>query len=181
MILLTATESSYEKIFALDFGLLADATLTLIAVFALFAVASYFLFNPARKLLNDRKEKIKSELDNAAVSMADAEKLKASYEEKLANIDKEAEAILSDARKRALEAERQIVDEAKEEAVRIKKAAETEGILMKQKIADDVKKEMIEVACAVAEKMVSAKMDADTQAKLLEDTLKEIGDTTWQN
>ena len=54
MILLTAGET-YDRMFGIDWQLLADSTLTIIAVFALFAIMSYFLFNPARKMLNDRK------------------------------------------------------------------------------------------------------------------------------
>ena len=54
MILLTAGET-YDRMFGIDWKLLADSTLTIIAVFALFAIMSYFLFNPARKMLNDRK------------------------------------------------------------------------------------------------------------------------------
>ena len=71
MILLTAGET-YERMFGIDWQLLADSTLTLIAVFALFAVMSYFLFNPARKMLNDRKDKIRGELDDAKSNMEQA-------------------------------------------------------------------------------------------------------------
>ena len=64
MILLTAGET-YERMFGIDWQLLADSTLTIIAVFVLFAIMSYFLFNPARKMLTDRQAKIKGELDDA--------------------------------------------------------------------------------------------------------------------
>ena len=65
MILATETEG-LSRLFDLDFQLLADTVLMIIAMFVLFLVASHFLFNPVRKLLNDRKEKIKGELDQAA-------------------------------------------------------------------------------------------------------------------
>ena len=48
-----------------DWQLLADSCLSIIAVFFLFLALSYLLFNPARKMLNNRKEKIKGELDEA--------------------------------------------------------------------------------------------------------------------
>ena len=112
MILLTGGESM-ERLFDLDWQLLADSCLTIIAVIVLFFAMSYFLFNPARKLLNDRKEKIRGELENAKNNQEAAIALKAEYEEKLREIDKEAEAILSDARKRALANENQIITQAK--------------------------------------------------------------------
>ena len=178
MILLTGT-GTYDRMFGLDFQLLADSVLTLIAVFFLFGIMSYFLFNPARKMLNDRKEKIKNELDESKSSMETAQSLKEEYESKLKNINKEAEGILSDARKRALENENRIVTEAKAEAARIMERARTEALLEKQKLKDDVKKEIISVASMMAGKVVAASIDTSVQDKLIEETLKEMGENTW--
>lgn len=178
MILLTGT-GTYDRMFGLDFQLLADSVLTLIAVFFLFGIMSYFLFNPARKMLNDRKAKIKDELDEAKSSMEAAHSLKEEYESKLKDINKEAESILSDARKRALENENRIITEAREEARRIMERARTEALLEKQKLADDVKKEIISVASLMAGKVVAASIDTKVQDKLIEETLKEMGENTW--
>lgn len=178
MILLTAGET-YDRMFGLDWQLLADSVLTLIAVFVLFLLMSYFLFNPARKMLNDRKQKIKGELDEARISLEDANSLKAEYESKLKDVNKEVENILSDARRRALENENRIIAEAKEEAARIMERARTEAELEKQKLADDVKKEIISVASLMAGKVVAASIDTKVQDQLIEETLKEMGENTW--
>lgn len=178
MILLTAGET-YDRMFGLDWQLLADSVLTLIAVFVLFLLMSYFLFNPARKMLNDRKQKIKGELDEARISLEDANSLKAEYESKLKDVNKEAENILSHARRRALENENRIIAEAKEEAARIMERARTEAELEKQKLADDVKKEIISVASLMAGKVVAASIDTKVQDQLIEETLKEMGENTW--
>ena len=178
MILLTAGET-YDRMIGLDWQLLADSVLTLIAVFVLFLLMSYFLFNPARKMLNDRKQKIKGELDEARISLENANSLKAEYESKLKDVNKEAENILSDARRRALENENRIIAEAKEEAARIMERARTEAELEKQKLADDVKKEIISVASLMAGKVVAASIDTKVQDQLIEETLKEMGENTW--
>lgn len=176
MILLTA---SMERLFDLDWQLLADSCLTIIAVFVLFLALSYFLFNPARKMLNARKEKIHNELEDAKQNMEEAQGLKVQYEDKLKNVDKEAEGILSDARKRALANENQIIDQAKEEAARIIERARVEAELEKQKLSDDVKKEMVSLASIMAGKVVSASIDTTVQNQLIDETLKEMGDSTW--
>ena len=178
MILLTGGESM-ERLFDLDWQLLADSCLTIIAIFVLFLALSYFLFNPARKLLNSRKEKIQGELETARKDMEDAQSLKAEYESKLQEINKEAESILSDARKRALNNENQIIAQAKEEAAAILERARTEAELEKQKMSDDVKKEMISIASLMAGKVVSASIDTTVQNQLIDETLKEMGDKTW--
>lgn len=178
MILLTAGET-YDRMFGIDWQLLSDSTLTIIAVFALFAIMSYFLFNPARKMLNDRKEKIKGELEDAKANMEEAHNLRSEYEGKLKAIDKEAESILSEARKKGLANENQIIAQAKEEAARILERARVEAQLEKQKMSDDVKKEIISVASAMAGKVVSASIDVSVQNQLIDETLKEMGDDTW--
>ena len=153
----------------------------IIAVFALFLVASYFLFNPVREMMKKRSDKIKDELDDAAKSQEDAAALKEEYENKLKDIDKEAEKILSDARKRALENENKIVADAKEEAAAIIERARTEAELEKQKAADDMKREMVVLASMMAGKVVKASIDTTVQESLINDTLKEIGESTWQS
>ena len=169
------------RLFDLDLQLLADASLMIIAVFVLFLIASYFLFNPVREMMAKRQEKIKGELDSAARDMEDAASLKKQYEEKLKNINIEAEAILSDARKRALENENKIVAEAKQEAARIIDRARVEAGLEKQKAADDVKREMVVLASIMAGKVVKASIDTTVQESLVNETLKEIGESTWQS
>lgn len=178
MILATETEG-LSRLFDLDFQLLADAVLMIIAMFFLFLFASHFLFNPVRKMLSDRQEKIKGELDQAARDKEEAAKSRTLYEEKLNQVDKEAERILADARKRGMENEAKIVADAKAEAAKIVERARVEAQLEKQKMADEVKREMIAVASVMAAKIVQANIDTNAQHQLIEETLKEIGDSTW--
>ena len=71
MILLTEGQTM-SRLFDLDWQLVADSCLTIIAVFVLFLFMSYFLFNPARKMLNSRKDKIRAELETAKKDMDEA-------------------------------------------------------------------------------------------------------------
>ena len=179
-IMLAETEGSgMTRLFNLDFQLITDSVITMIAIFVLFLFLSHFLFNPARKMLAKRSEKIAGDLETAKQDKEDAEAMKAEYEEKLKNVEKEVESILADARKRGLENESRIVAKAKEEAAAILERARTEAELEKQKAADDVKKEMITVASAMASKFVAASMDASAQNRLIDETLKEMGESTW--
>ena len=174
MILLTEGQTM-SRLFDLDWQLVADSCLTIIAVFVLFLFMSYFLFNPARKMLNSRKDKIRAELETAKKDMDEAGRLKEEYESRLKEVDKEAEGILSEARKKALN------KEAREEAARILDRARTEAALEKQKVSDEVKQEIISVASVMAGKMVAASIDTTVQNQLIDETLKEIGDKTWLN
>ena len=180
MILLTEGESM-SRLFDLDWQLLADSCLMIIAIFFLFLILSYFLFNPARKMLEGRKEKIRNELETAKTAMQNAQSLKKEYEAKLKDVDKEAEVILSEARRKALANENAIVAEARKEAARILDRARVEAELEKQKMSDDVKREIVVVASLMAGKIVSASVDSAMQNQLIDETLKEMGEKTWLN
>lgn len=46
---------------------------------------------------------------------------------------------------------------------------------------DEVKQEMITIASMMAAKAVAASIDTTIQDTLVEETLKEMGDSTWQS
>ena len=169
------------RLFDLDMQLLMDVLQAAISVFVLFLLLSYLLFNPVRKMLKDRQATIKSNIDIAIADKASAAELKELYEGKLKEVDKEAEQILSEARQKALKNEAKIVDEAKEEAARIIKRANEEAMLEKKRVMDEAKQEMVVIASLMAGKVVAAQINTSIQDKLVEETLKEIGESTWQS
>ena len=54
-----------------------------------------------------------------------------------------------------------------------------EAELEKKKAADDVKREMVVIASMMAGKIVKASIDTNVQESLVNETLKEIGESTW--
>lgn len=168
-----------ERIFDLDPQLIQDAIILAINIFILFILLSYMLFNPVRDMLKKRQDSIQGNIDKALSDKDEAEKMKAMYEDKLKNADKEVDIILSEARKKALKREEQIVEQAKEEAARIIARANEEAELEKKKAADEIKQEMITVASLMAAKVVRNSINAEVQSSLVEETIKEMGDNTW--
>ena len=170
-----------DRLFDLDFQLLHDAVITAVAVFVLFLAMSYLLFKPVREFLKKRQDKIQSDLDLAKQDKAEALSLKNEYEAKMAGAQKDADEILTTARQKAVKNEEQIVAGAKEEAANIIRQAKTEAELEKRKAADEVKTQIIDVAQVMAGKVVAAGIDTNVQESLIEETLKEVGDSTWQS
>ena len=170
-----------NRIFGLDVQLPFDWGITLLAVFTLFILMSYLLFNPARELMRKRQQYIQDQLDDAKKVNDQAEKSKNQYEAKLTKVQEEVDVLLIEARKKALGKETEIVNEAQDEAARIKARASKEVELEKNKVQNEMKQEMIEVASLMASKFVEENMDEDKQAKLIDETLEKMGDNTWQN
>ena len=159
--------------------LLFDACVMALSMLVMFTFLSYLLFKPVRKLLEDRKQRVADEQESAKNDRKEAAVYKEEYEQKLKEIDKEAQAILSEARKKAMKTENEIVAEAKEEAARIITRANNEIELERKRALDDMKQEMISIASAMAGKVVAASIDTSVQDELIEETLKEMGEQTW--
>lgn len=168
-----------DYIFGLDPQLLVDSAITILAMFFVFLLLSYLLFNPARNLMEKRQEGIREQMETAAREKQDAIQFKAEYDEKIKNVQKETDEILSEARKKALKKESVMLEEAREEAAQIVARANREVELEKSKVKDKMKQEIINVATAMAGKIVASSLDESKQSQLLADTLEEMGDETW--
>ena len=170
-----------DRLIGFDPQFLHDAVLTGINVFILFFALSYLLFNPVRDVLEKRRKKIADELEQAAADQTKAASLKEEYEAKLKDVNKEAESILEAARKKAKNREAEMVEEAKAEAARIIERAGREVELEKRKAVDDMKQEIVSIATLIAGKVVGSSMDVQIQDALVDETLKEMGESTWQS
>jgi len=172
---------SEGRVFGLDWQLIFDILIQGLAVFLLFIFLSYILIDPVRRVLEERREKIKNDVESAASDRAEAAKLKAEYDARIKKADDEAGEILSAARKKAVKNEENIIADANAEAARIISRANQEAELEKSKVKDEVKQEIISVATVMAGKFVAGSMDDSKQAMLVDETLKEMGDDTWLN
>ena len=170
-----------ERLFSLDAQFLFDTIVLALSMLVLFTLLSYILFNPVRDMLEKRRQRVADEQETAKRERQEAVAYKEEYEQKLKEIKKEAEEILSEARKKAMKNEAKIVAEAKEEAARIMERANAEIELEKKHALDDMKQEMIAIATMMAQKVVTASIDTKVQEGLIEETLKEMGEQTWQS
>ena len=170
-----------ERLFTLDAQFLFDAVVLALSMLVLVFLMSYLFFNPVRDMLEKRKQRVLEEQETAKQNRQEAIVYKEEYEQKLKDIHKEAEVILSEARKKAVNNEAKIVAEAKEEAARIIERAHAEIELEKKHALDDMKQEMITIATMMAQKVIASSIDLSIQESLIDDTLKEIGEQTWQN
>ena len=132
-------------------------------------------------MLEKRKQKIAGELADAANDKKSAAEMKAEYEQKLKEVSKEADAILEEARRKGKAKEAEIIQETKAEAARIGERGNREVELERKKALDDMKQEIVSIASLMAEKVVASSIDMKVQDELIEETLKEMGESTWQS
>lgn len=171
---------SLFRIIGFDGQLIFDSIITGINVFILFFALSYFLFNPVQKVLKNRSDKIKNEIENAKKQEAEAIALKAEYEKKLADTRAEVETIIEEARKNAKKMSEGIVADARTEAQNIINRGNKEIEQEKAKAVDELKNQVIGISTLIASKIIKENVNAKSEDKLFEEALNEIGASSWQ-
>jgi len=147
-------------------------------VLVAFVIVIGLTFKPAKraivKALDDRAEKIRSDLDRAATLHKEAQALLAEYQLKQRDALKEAESIVAQAR---AEAERLSAQAAKDleaalkrrEQMAVQRIAQAE-----QQAMAEVRAAAVDVAIAATGKLLSEKLDAGRQDALIDSAIKEL-------
>ncbi|MDR0326524.1 MAG: F0F1 ATP synthase subunit B [Oscillospiraceae bacterium] len=180
IVLAAADVADQSRLFGLDRQTIYQICFQLFNVGLLAFVLSKILYNPVRNFMRKRSDRIQGELSHAADEATRAHQLKALYEQKLQEIDRERDGILDEARKKAVENGRQLLAEAKTEADAIRSRAQENVEMEWERIQAQMKLAILEVSAAMAEKMVALSVGKDVQERLFDETMAELEGTSWQ-
>ncbi|MDR1532520.1 MAG: F0F1 ATP synthase subunit B [Clostridiales bacterium] len=161
--------------------MLREMLLIIINVLAFAGIMAYILYNPVRQYMKKRSEGIAGQLAEAEANLKESERLKAEYAEKLKAAETERDQLLETARKRSLEKESQIISKARKDAEAYKERAQKEIALEREKTSDNVKQQILEVSTLMTERFISKSLDTETQGRLFEECMRELGDAEWQS
>ena len=150
--------------------------ISLLNLLILFLIIKKFLYGPVKKMLKARQDEIDNKYSLANQAIENAENDQAYWQEKRESADTEADAIIQDATLTAKLRGEKIVEEAKEKADGIIRRAETEAELEKEKAAASIKKEIVEVSTALAQKIISREINAEDHRDLIDSVIEDIGD-----
>lgn len=168
-------------ILTLDAQLLYEVVIQLISTGILCLILSKLLYKPVTNFLQKRRERIENNINEANSKLADAENLKAEYEIKLREIEKEKATILEEARSRAKQNEAQIIEEARKEAEAIKNRAMLDIQREQDKAKEEVRLQIIEVSSLIAGKFISEKINEAEQNKLVDQVIADLEEVKWQS
>jgi F-type H+-transporting ATPase subunit b len=183
-IVLASTDlAEKSRMFGLDDQALLAIGFQLLNVGLLAFILSKLLYKPVREFMAKRSEKISSQIEGAMAESDRAVQLRLEYEQKLKDAGRERDAILDEARRQAAETGRVMLAEAKTEADAIKARAQAGADMEWERIQADMKRAILEVSAAMAEKMVmgAASVSADVHEKLFNQTMAELEGTSWRN
>jgi F-type H+-transporting ATPase subunit b len=143
--------------------------------FVVFAGIMYRLAGrPLREFVQARHITIKKDLDEAATLRRAAEARMKEYEARLAGLDAEIAGLVAGLRKDAEAEKSRIIASAEKEAARIRVDAERQIQTEMGQLKRELRREVVEVALAAAEKILQGNLRADDQRHLVDKYLTAI-------
>ena len=153
-----------------DFILIAGSFLLLI-----FLVKKYAWGN-ITSILDQRAEKISSDIDGAELARKKAEELASKREAELAGSRTEAKTIIENAKGTAEKSRADILAEAKLEAGRLKEKANQEIAQNKAEALQSVKGDVADLTISLAEKILSKNLDSQAHKELIDQYIDQLGE-----
>lgn len=153
-----------------DFILIAGSFLLLI-----FLVKKYAWGNIS-SILDERAEKISSDIDGAEEARKKAEELASKREAELAGSRTEAKTIIENAKGTAEKSKADILAEAKLEAGSLKEKANQEIAQNKAEALQSVKGDVADLTISLAEKILSKNLDSQAHKELIDQYIDQLGE-----
>ena len=135
-----------------------------------------FAFKPLGKMLSDRQNMIESNIEAAEKDRQLAEQIKAEYEAEMQRTREMAQEIIQKATKAGEEQAVEVIENAKNEAKRLKDAAVVEIEREKEKAVGELRDQAATLAILVAGKILEKQLDGEVQREMVQEFVKEAGD-----
>ncbi len=143
--------------------------------FAVLAIALVFVLRkPLSQALSSRIKVIKDQLEDLEARKDEAEKKLAEYNEKLAQLEKEAEKIVDDYIKQGHEAKARILKEAESSAEKLKAQARRNIEHEFEQAKLKLQEEIFETSLEKAEEIIKNKFLGDDQDRIVDEYLKKV-------
>ncbi len=179
--MLLAQEVPDGRVFALDTQTLISIGIQLLNGIILAVALTFILYRPVKEFMNKRTERFQSKVKEAEAAMARANELMAEYNSKLEAIERDRDKILEEARLKAADESRIILEEARREAYEIKKRSLESVEEDKRRLKEETRSYVVDLASRIAQKYIAERMDAETQDRLFEEVVARLEDAKWQN
>ncbi|MBU0928960.1 MAG: ATP synthase F0 subunit B [Spirochaetes bacterium] len=143
----------------------------------LYLVLRKLLWKPLRAFMDDRAERIRRDVDEAASVKRSAEEMRQRYDDLITNADEEAEWVLRDAEDRAAVRSREIVAEAEREAEAALRRAAERSALEVARARDQLAEEIAGIAVAAASVAARKGLDGEAERLAALEFIRELGGT----
>jgi F-type H+-transporting ATPase subunit b len=146
----------------------------IISFFLLLFLLRMFAWKKILGLLDQRKEKISSDLGDIENTKQEIARLKSDYESKIATIASSAQEKIDEAIKEAKEINVQMRKKAHEEAQDIINDARKLVKYEVSKVQEQLKEKIVDIALGAARNVIQEKLTEDGDRKIVEDFIREV-------
>jgi F-type H+-transporting ATPase subunit b len=136
-----------------------------------------FGFPAVNKMMNERTERIRSNLDNAEKVKSEAQQILDEYQRQLADAKSEANRIIEEARQTAEALRRDLMQRAEAEVAELRQRSSEDIAAAQERALTDLRGRISDLVIGAAEKVVERNLDRDTNAALIENYINSVGAT----
>lgn len=147
----------------------------------LFLIVKFLLFKPIKKVWAQRQEELAARYRAADEAEQKALADKAEWESTLSTARDEADMIIKKAADTAERRGERIVADAKDKAAGIVERAEEQAELERKKAEEGIKREIIVVSAALAEKMIGREINTEDHRAMIDSFINDIEDNDGTN
>ena len=152
--------------YGIDFGIQIGATLIL------FIVVAIFFWKPITKILEQRRSRIDQELEDMEKTKQNAIEIEAEAKKLLADTKAQVKEMYERAEKEANLKRDEIINQAKDEARRRMENLKIELEQEKDSMEKEIRQQIVDIAFAAAENIVSKEINQDKYLEVVDDILK---------
>ena len=173
LVLATAT----EKGGGFNWNFVAEHLVNLII---LLGVLFYFLKDPLKNFLIERRGTISNEIDKAQATIAQARKDYEEYNEKFKKLDEEVRSLRETIRQEGETERKQILRQAEASSQRVKEETRETIRLETEKAKQEIRSEAVSLAVASAEEIIRRNLKESDERRFIEDFINTVEKEKWQ-
>lgn len=152
-----------------------DMVFTLVSFAILLWLIKRYAWGPITKIMQDRSDKIATDISSAEDARKEAENLAAKREVQLKESRQEATTIVSDAKTQGNKQRQAIIDKAQNDANVLKDSATAEIKQAKQDALLDVQNDVADLSIQIATKIIQKELKLDDQKALIDSYIEGLG------
>ena len=141
----------------------------------LFYLLVRFAFPPVKKMMEERTNRIRRDLDDGERVRSEAEAILADYQRQLADARGEANRVIEESRQTAERLRADLVQRAEAEVAELRRRSEEDIRAAQQQALADLQASVKGLVIELAEKVVERNLDRETNMALIESYISQVG------
>lgn len=147
---------------------------TLVTFLTMVVILKKVAWGPLLKVLEDREESIRREVEGAKANREQMEKLKGDYERQLSEIEQRARALLQEAEHKGLATREAILKDTEYESRKLMDKTRQQLEAEKERLVVELRKEVGELSIQMTEKLLKQNVDRKVQDKFIQDFIQSL-------